>query len=369
MSMSARLQAFYKVNSDAGSIEDRARAIAIEQSVETPLAAIRDPAILSDIAGQVACIEDLGSGWFYVRIDLATETIGEDAGQLVNMLFGNSSLYEGVILDDVIFPPDLIAAFGGPSHGLAGLRDRAGAKERALTATALKPQGLSAHDLADLAFKLALGGIDFIKDDHGLANQRFSPFEERVRACAEAARKAMAKGGRKARYVPNLYGHFGQIERQLEIARSEGLDTVMIAPMITGLSTLQALRRAHADFAFIAHPAMIGAGRISPYLFAKLFRLLGADAFIFPNPGGRFSYSSACCQRIAAALRGLAGGLRPSLPVPAGGMTLERVPELLDYYGPDAMLLIGGALLSVPPGSIIEETARFVRAVAEHRYG
>ena len=45
------------------------------------------------------------------------------------------------------------------------------------------------------------------------------------------------------------------------------------------------------------------------------------------------------------------------------------MPELLAYYGQEAMLLIGGALLSVPPERIAEETAVFVRAVADYRHG
>lgn len=367
--MSTRLQAIYKIRGDAASIEERARAIAIEQSVETPLAAIRDSRILSDIVGQVAAIKDCGGGWFDVRIDLATATVGEDAGQLVNMLFGNTSLYDDVVLDDAVFPDDLLAAFGGPRHGVAGLFSRAKVKERALTCSALKPQGLPAEDLAELAFKLALGGVDFIKDDHGIADQSFSPFESRVRACAAATRKAAAISGQETRYVPNLSGHFGQIERQIAIARSEGLDTAMIAPMISGVSTVQALRQAHPDFVLIAHPAMTGATRMSPYVFAKLFRLFGADAYIFPNPGGRFGYTVECCTKIADALRCPWNGLLPSLPVPAGGMNLEKVPEVLDFYGRDAMLLIGGALLSAPPETITKETAAFVRAVADHHYG
>ena len=38
--------------------------------------------------------------------------------------------------------------------------------------------------------------------------------------------------------------------------------------------------------------------------------------------------------------------MRAGLPVPAGGMTIERVPEMLEFYGEDAMFLIGGALLA-----------------------
>jgi ribulose-bisphosphate carboxylase large chain len=55
------------------------------------------------------------------------------------------------------------------------------------------------------------------------------------------------------------------------------------------------------------------------------------------------------------------------MPVPAGGMTLERVPEMLDFYGPDAMLLIGGSLLAARE-RLTEATAEFTSVVAQHTY-
>lgn len=365
--MSERLKAFYRIRSEPDSIEDRAKGLAIEQSVETPLAAVHDPRILSDIVGEVAAIEDRGDGWFDVRVDLAAATIGGDAGQLINMLFGNSSLHQDVILCDFEAPASLVEAFQGPSHGVGGLRGRVAAERRALTSSALKPQGLSAEELAKLTYELAVGGLDFIKDDHGIADQSFSPFAERVPACAAAARKAAAVGGRPTRYAPSLSGSFDEMRRQIEIARDEGVDTVLISPLIAGLSNFQALRRSNPDFAFFAHPTMCGSA-ISPILFAKLFRLIGADAAIFPNYGGRFGYSAETCKGISQALLGVWEGLRPSLPTPAGGMTLERVPEMLDFYGKDVMLLIGGALLAVPQGEIAKATEAFTRAVAEYDY-
>ena len=57
----------------------------------------------------------------------------------------------GVTLADVALPPELVKAFGGPRHGLGELRRRAGAPVRALTCSALKPQGLPAAKLALLA--------------------------------------------------------------------------------------------------------------------------------------------------------------------------------------------------------------------------
>jgi ribulose-bisphosphate carboxylase large chain len=365
----SRLTARYRIRGDAQTIEERARNIAIEQSIEMPPAAVREPSILSDIVGEVGRIADRGDGWFDVEIALASATIGADAGQLLNMLFGNTSLHEDVVLHDAILPPELVAAFSGPTHGLEGLRRRAGAKHRALTASALKPQGLPPEALAEIAFALAMGGLDFVKDDHGLADQAYSPFVERVRACAKAVRNASAATGAPTRYIPSVSGHFGEIEKQLGVAREEGIDTVLIAPAIVGASTLQGLVRAHPDFAFIAHPTLSGAARISPALYARLFRLFGADASIFPNYGGRFGYSSALCAEMAAGLRGAWGDLKSSVPVPAGGMNVGRVPEMLRFYGKDTIMLIGGALLSAPLEELGAATAAFVRAVADHDYG
>ena len=59
--------------------------------------------------------------------------------------------------------------------------------------------------------------------------------------------------------------------------------------------------------------------------------------------------------------------MRPALPVPAGGMRLERVEELLDFYGPDTMLLIGGNLL-IDHERVLQRTQEFVERVAAHRF-
>jgi ribulose-bisphosphate carboxylase large chain len=47
-------------------------------------------------------------------------------------------------------------------------------------------------------------------------------------------------------------------------------------------------------------------------------------------------------------------------------MSLERIPEMLDFYGADVMLLIGGSLLATRE-RITEETARYVEAVRAYR--
>ena len=61
------------------------------------------------------------------------------------------------------------------------------------------------------------------------------------------------------------------------------------------------------------------------------------------------------------------GGLAPAVPVPAGGMTLARVPELLDFYGTDVILLIGGNLLAARE-RLVEESRAFVNRVESYQH-
>jgi ribulose-bisphosphate carboxylase large chain len=364
--MSSRFTVTYHVRGPASDIEARAQRIAVEQSVEMPLAAIDDEMVLSDIVGTVEGIDDLGGGVFSVRIGLATASIGLDAGQLLNMVFGNTSLHDDVVLNDIAIPEALVHAFGGPRHGIADLRFRLKLHGRAMTGSALKPQGLPADCLAALAEKLACGGLDFIKDDHGLADQRYSHFAERVSACAAAVARGVRVTGHPTRYVPSLTGNLDQLRTQAALARDAGLDCVMLAPMICGFPAMQALVRDFPDMAFFAHPSLAGAARFAPeLLIGKLFRLVGADAVIFPSFGGRFGYSPDTCRRLAHNARRTDDGMKAALPVPAGGMTLERTGELLDFYGADTMLLIGGNLL-LAGDRITEATERFTRAVADH---
>ena len=91
---------------------------------------------------------------------------------------------------DIEFGKHVESSFRGPRFGVRGLRKLLSVKYGPLLMTALKPMGTSSDKLAEMAFAFALGGIDIIKDDHGLANQVYAPFEERVTKCAQAVRRA-----------------------------------------------------------------------------------------------------------------------------------------------------------------------------------
>ena len=373
--MTERILATYRVAASAADIDARAGALAAEQSVEMPVEAIGDRRVREDIVASVESVRPAGAAFgmkpglaavaaFEVTLGLAAETTGHEAAQLVNMLFGNCSLQPDVELLDVAFPPGYAAAFPGPAFGIAGLRGRIGAPSRALTCTALKPQGSTVAHLSALAATFARAGIDVIKDDHGLADQSFSPFGERVPAVQRAIDAANRETGGRTLYAPTFSGGPKALAEQARIAKACGVSVALVAPMLAGLPVFVEMRR-EAGLVLIAHPAFAGASRVAPaLLLGKLFRLFGADATIFPNHGGRFSYSRETCLGIASAARDPWEGLQPALPVPAGGMTVERVDEMIAGYGRDTMLLIGGGLLTAGD-ALLERSREFVRRVHE----
>ena len=357
------ITATYRVAAAPADVAHVAQAIALEQSVELPLAAVHDAYVAERIVARVAGIRPRDDGRHDVAIALAAETTGGDVAQLVNMLFGNSSLHAHVELVDVAWPAEFLARFPGPRFGAAGLRRLFGAGTRPLTCAALKPQGLPVERLAALAYTLAAAGIDVVKDDHGLADQAYSPFAARVDACQRAVDRAAADTGYRALYAPSAVGSPRQVAQQVRQARDAGAGALLLAPALLGLPAFAELVREDVAVPVLAHPAFGGATRIAhPLLLGTLFRLLGADAVIFPHSTGRFAFGEAVCRDIATRARAPLGRLAPVLPVPAGGLQVEGVPAALEFYGDDVMLLIGGSLL-VEPDRVGERAARFVAAV------
>jgi ribulose-bisphosphate carboxylase large chain len=357
------LTAIYRVQAAAGQIEGIAEAIALEQSVEVPRAAVHDRYVAEQVAGRVKGIREVHDGTFDVAVELFTVTTGGDVAQIVNMLFGNTSLQDRVALVDVDFPPDLLARFPGPRFGAVGLRRVLGVADRPLTCVALKPQGLPVERLASMAYTLAAAGVDVIKDDHGLADQSYSPFAARVAACQRAVLRAAQDTGHRALYAPSVVGSPRRTMEQVRVARREGAGAVLLAPALLGLPAFAELVDDDVEVPVLAHPAFAGATRIAhPLLLGTWFRLLGADATIFPHSAGRFAFSEATCRDIVARGHAPLGPHLATMPVPAGGLQLDGIEAALAFYGNDVMLLMGGSLL-IEPDEVGPRAERFVAAV------
>jgi len=365
----AAIEIVYRVRASAAALERRAEALLLEQTVELPRSALRWEFVRSAIVGRVTATARIAEGQYRVTIEQPEVTAGPDPAQLLNVIFGNSSLQPDVELEDVRLPDGLARMLGGPRFGIAGLRKAAGVHGRALTATALKPMGLSAAQMGGMCRAFALGGIDLIKDDHGLADHPFCPFGERVRACLAATEDAAQSTGRRALYAPNLIGTPSAVLRQAEEARRLGARAVVLSPMVLGLPFVSELA-CGLGMAVLAHPAFVGGQGIAPeVLLGTLFPLYGADAVIYPNAGGRFRYSRETCAAIAHALRNPRHPVLPAMPVPAGGIKPARVNEVLEAHGADTMLLMGGGLIEPAEETLVARCRQFAESVQDFPYG
>jgi ribulose-bisphosphate carboxylase large chain len=372
MTMPSRDIRFFAVYRLAGTKAEavaRARDICFEQTVELPADAALSPFVRDRILGRVESIEKRPGG-YEATIGYAVAAAAGELTQLLNVLFGNISLKPGIRLERIVLPPALLRAFPGPRFGTAGLRRHLGVSRRPLLCAALKPMGLGPEEFADLAYQCALGGIDIIKDDHGLTNQPSAPFEARVRHCVRAVARANRKTGLRSVYAPNVTAPHAELLDRARFARRAGAGALLLAPGLVGLDGMRALADdPRVGLPLLSHPALQGSfvlhqesGISHAALFGQLVRLAGGDASIYPNYGGRFSFTQAECRSIVEGCRVPMGRLRPILPCPGGGMTLARVPELREFYGNDVIFLIGGGLLSHGP-SLVESCRHFRRIV------
>ena len=349
-----RFSVSYRIAADEKTALEMARNICVEQTVEFPAAHIECDAIHSDIIGRLESFTPCEGG-FRARISYSDQSATEELAQFLNVVFGNSSLLPGITVERVNLSQEMLGWFPGPKYGVPGLRARLGAEGRPLSFTALKPMGLPTEALADEAYRCALGGVDLIKDDHGLMDQCFSTYKDRVKAACAAVRRGNEESGHHTAYVPNLSGSFEAILDRVRYAEDCGAGGIMLAPGLVGYDTMEYVAR-HTALPVVAHPAMAGClldkgsgGFACGCVLGQLPRICGADITVFPNYGGRFSLSQAQCRSIVDFCQEPMGDMPPIFPSPAGGMTFEKVAPMKEFYGDDVAFLMGGGLFTATP--------------------
>lgn len=347
-----RLTASYLIQGDQAAAREVVDHLCVEQTIEFPADLVADDDIRHGLIGQLEQLRVLDHDACVAEVSFAVEVSGFELPQLTNLLFGNISLLPGIRLMDVELPTAVLRGFAGPRFGVGGLRRLLGADDRPLLATALKPMGLPLEELAAMAGDFAAEGMDLIKDDHSFASQPYAPFQQRVERCAAAVADANDRAGTSARYLPSLNVPADRLVEAAHAAVGAGAGGVMVLPGLHGYDAVRALAEDdELAVPIMGHPSLLGGWVASPtagidhgLVFGTFMRLAGVDVSVFPNARGRFAFTEDQCRRIAGSLGADLGGLRTAFPAPAGGMTLERVPEMLDFYGRDVTLLIGGEL-------------------------
>ena len=354
----SRFRAVYQLQGDEPAARARAEDICIEETIEYPPELVPPGDIREHVFGQIESFDALSDGSWRAVISYADEISGYELPQLINVLFGNISMKPGIRLIELDLSDGVLTHFKGPRFGVNGLRTRLNAFGRPLLATATKPIGLNPEQLASMAHELALGGIDIIKDDHGLGDQSFAPFKERVLRTMEAVSKANAQTGGHTLYMPNVTGPFETMLERIHFAKEAGAGGLMLIPGHTGLDFMRRIADDDTiDLPIMSHPAFIGSYVLNPQsginhrvMHGQLLRLAGADMSIFPNYVGRFaSYSREDCAGIALGCTAPMGALKPIFASPGGGIQADSFADMLTVYGSDVAFLMSSNLHRAGP--------------------
>lgn len=349
------------------SLEEKVESICLEQSVELPRRVLPGR-IAREVVGEPLDAEALEEEGHRVTIGWNPELTRGDLSQFLNTLYGNISLQAGIRVAAVDWNSLPDGLFGGPAFGIGVLRESWDLDGRPLCATSLKPAGSTAEELGELCRAFAAGGMDIMKDDHGVSDQAWAPFGERVRRCVEGVRHAEQETGHRARYFAHITARADRCVERYRRAAELGADGALVCPHIAGMETMHQLARMDLSLPIIAHPAFSGGLTTHPHqgltpdlLYGQLWRALGADLVVYPNTGGRFSFSLAECESINKAARRGDLPFPSAFPMPGGGMRLENIPRWMETYGPDTVFLLGTSLYEHPGG--VREAARELAAM------
>ncbi len=285
---------------------------------------------------------------------------------------------------DLRFPPEYLEGFPGPAYGIHGLRERLGIPQRPLTATVPKPKlGWSASEHADVGYEAWVGGVDLIKDDENLTGQSFNRFEDRVDELTRKRSQAEEETGETKSALINITAETEEAIRRAKLLNEEGWEYAMVDVVTTGFGGLQTIREATEDLglAIHAHRAMHAMftkdethGMAMPCL-AKLLRLIGVDQLhtgtvvgklVSPEDevaANRDQLREEHTQPRATLLGQDWGQIAPAFPVASGGLHPGIIPEIMDLYGNELVIQLGGGIHGHPDGS--RAGARALREVIQ----
>ena len=299
-----------------------------------------------------------------------------NASQLLSGIAGNifgMKAIRNLRLIDVSLPAAYLSHFRGPHFGISGIREMTGIHGRPLTGAVPKPKiGFSAEEHARVGFETWMGGFDFVKDDENLTSTSFNRFEDRVSLLAKMRDRAEDLTGEKKSAFINITADTGTMVKRATMLADHGWNYAMIDVVVAGTAAVQTLRDHCSDLglAIHAHRAMHAAfdrnprHGISMQFLAKIMRLVGVSQIHTGTAVGKLSGTKKESSLLADVLRERVtkahgrilleqdwGEIKSAFPVASGGLHPGLVPDVLDIYGTDLVLLVSGGIHGHPDGT------------------
>ncbi len=274
------------------------------------------------------------------------------AGELYEM-----NIFSSIKLLDIEFPPSYLSNFTGPKFGIKGCRDILGIFGRPIIGAIIKPcVGLSAKELAELAYEGFSGGVDFIKDDELLTDASYNTVSERVKKVTEKIKQVEDETGEKKMYAFNITGRLDRLRELHDAVVKNGGKCIMINAAAVGLEAMRELVEyselpIHCHRVFSAVLVRNNLFSVSFPLLTKLFRLCGADQIhcgaiqgkLFENDDEVLLNMNECTKEFY--------NIKPAIPISSGGQWAGKAPvnaHKIGHY--DFLHLAGSGIYSHPDG-------------------
>jgi len=304
--------------------------------------------------------KDIKERTYFVQIGFPIINVkGMGIPMLFTTVIGNISITHGLKLVDLAFPKGWLEDFKGPKFGIDGLRNLLKVPERPLLNNMVKPcTGHTADVAADLVYQAAVGGCDVVKDDELISNPSFNRLEDRIVKVMEAVDKADSEKGEKTLYTINITTKFPEMFEYADKMIELGANALMINYLTTGFEALRQIAEdpsikvpvlGHMDFGG-TYFGGIWTGMTSMLTFAKLPRICGADTVVIPAPYGKAEILEERYEQNLKALRFPFQHIKPTLPMPSGGITQGMVEKCMKEAGNDILIGSGGGIHSHPDG-------------------
>jgi ribulose-bisphosphate carboxylase large chain len=356
---------FMRLPGETDALRERSGAV-VEELVEG--SANSRPALPCRIASERYARGEMLLSW-------PIENMGPSLTNVLATVAGN--LFElaevsALRLLDIGFPPEFAEACPGPAFGVAGTRRLAGLEAGPLIGTIIKPSvGLSAEQTAAMVRELALGGIDFIKDDELQADGPHNPLADRVEAVMKVLNDYAQRTGKKVMYAFNITDEIDTMKRNADLVRDAGGTCLMVSIHSIGLAGMGAIRR-HVELPLHAHRNGWGLFSRSPDIgisfraWQKFWRLAGADHLHVNGIANKFSEpDSSVIDSARAVGEPLFGADLPgfaAMPVFSSGQTALQVPASYAAIGGGDFIFCSGGGIMGHPGGIVGGVASLRQA-------
>jgi ribulose 1,5-bisphosphate carboxylase large subunit-like protein len=244
-------------------------------------------------------------------------------------------------------PAFLDATFLKPKHGLSGMREYTGVRDKPFFGGIIKPKtGITPHSLLAMTKELVDGGVNFIKEDEILSNPAICRLQDRVHLISNYIRDT------KVVYCFCINADPAYLLPRAKFVAANGGIGVHVN-IWSGLGSYKSIRE--ADLGLYVHYQKSGDKVIShpdnPFgiswrVLCQLAGYCGVDTIHAGMWGG---YLSDPEDELRETLRVLqAGDVVPALSC---GLTAELVKPIADKFGRDWMANVGGAIHGDPRGT------------------